>query len=166
MKQPKALEYAYFLLKFRSLSEAAMKERLLWKGFAENEVEETLAALRNQKLLNDSQLAEHLAESRLKNRLMGDARVQQELMQKGIDKNIAEKTVRDMAQSSEVPDEEERAYRLILKRRKQIKEIDSRTLFRRLYEHLARRGFSPDTIEHALSRYRRGTHESDKIKQS
>jgi SOS response regulatory protein OraA/RecX len=48
--------------------------------------------------------------------------------------------------------EDERAYQTILKRRRQLRTTDHRALYQQLYGYLARRGFSPDTIERAWRR--------------
>ena len=164
-RRREALDYAYALLNYRALSEDAMKDRLKRKGFNLESIEKVIEDLKSKKLLNDADLAQDLALSRIKSRLLGNERVKEDLIRKGIEKSLADETVGDLTKSPDLPDEEERAVQLILKREKQIKAIDARTLFQRLSEYLARRGFNPDTIERALSRYRRSAHKIDKIEE-
>ena len=155
--EKEATDHAYMYLNYRALSEGALSDRLKKKGFGPRVVESVVAKLKELKLIDDARLAKDSAESRLKGRLLGDRRVKEDLIRKGIPDSLADEAVREAQKgpAGAVPDEDERAYALLLKRRRQIKAIDAHTLHRRLFEYLSRRGFDPDTIERALSRYRR-----------
>ncbi len=160
-----ALEFAYSVLKYRSLSESILKEKLKRKGFSHAVIEDAVRELLKNKLLNDERTAKDLAYDRLKNRKLGQERVREDLLKRGIDPETAEQALEGIQKeyAGEIPDEEERAYQSILKRVRQIKAEDSHTLYRKLFDYLSRRGFDQDTIEKAFSRYRREAGEIDKI---
>lgn len=153
-----ATEYALLFLSYRPRSEKEMSERLKRKGYEPETVAAVIEDLKGMNLINDVQVAKDMAESRLKSRLLGDQRVRQDLIRKGFDKDTAEEAVRGLTadeQAGDIPDEDERAYQALVRRRKQIREADYRTLHRRLFGYLSRRGFSYDTIERALQRFKR-----------
>lgn len=152
-----ALEYGYLCISYKSRSEKEMHERLRRKGFSHDVINFAIKEFKNQKLIDDVELAKNFSETRLKNSFWGTRRIRQELIRKGIDPIIAEEIPSKIEAESEgeIPNEEERAYQILLKRRGQIKPLDSHTLYRRLYGYLARRGFSFDTVDKALNRYKR-----------
>jgi regulatory protein len=156
-RKKEALEYAMLFLSYRPRSQREMSERLKRKGFEPEVTAAVLEDLKNLRLIDDSQFARDLAESRIKNRLQGDARVREDLIRKGIDRKLAEDAVRDLsdAEREDVPDEDERAYQALVKRRNQIHNADDRTVQRRLFGYLSRRGFAYDTVERALQRFKR-----------
>jgi len=85
-----AREYALKLLSYRSRSEAELYRRFLTKGFAQATIEETLAWLRGQKLVDDADFAARWVEHRRHTRPMGRAGLTWELRQKGIDRRLVE----------------------------------------------------------------------------
>lgn len=155
-EKKEALEYAYLLLAARSHSEIELQERLKRKKFSNETLHSVIKELKEKKIINDLQFGKEFAESRMKNQLLGQEKIQQELMEKGIEEKEARKIIQEVLHSQEnVLSEEERAYQALLKRSTQIKRSDSRTIYRRLYEHLARKGFSFDTIEKTLNRHQK-----------
>ncbi len=158
-----AVEYAYLFLSYRTLSSLEMIERLKRKGFSKEIIQDTMEQLKSQKLINDADFAAHYAEEKLKYRMVGEERVHEELVRKGIDRETAEQVVRSVKSENadEILSEDERAYRSLLKRSRQIKEIDSHTQHRRLYGHLARQGFEADIIERVINRFRKERRQAD-----
>lgn len=156
-EKKEATEYAYLFLSYRGRSEKEMRERLKRKGFSEPTADQVIQTLKSQSLINDVELAKNLTDSRFKNRLWGRSRVRQDLVKKGIEPKMAEEVSREIESQmpEDLADEDERAYRLLMKRKEQIKSLDVRTQHRRLFGYLARRGFSFDVIEKVLSRYKR-----------
>ena len=130
-----------------------MKEGFCKKGLEPGMVDVILRELKDKKLLSDRVLAQNLAESRVKARLLGNERIESDLVRKGIPPDMAKAAVKEMAQSEDAHPEEDRAFKLILRRAKQISAKDVKTIERKLFGYLARRGFDPDTIERALHRY-------------
>lgn len=156
-EKKEALEYALLFLSYRSRSEKEMAERLRKKKFSPATIATTLEELKNQKLLNDFEFARNLIESRARNKHYGNYRIRQELQQKGIDSEMAEAITKQLTNetSEEFPSEEERAYQLLEKRAAQMRNLDSHTAYRRLHSFLLRRGFSYDTVEKVLNRFRK-----------
>ena len=86
-------------------------------------------------------------ESRIRTRPMGRYRLYQELIQKGIDRDLIEKTLNNYREEEEVKPAKELAQR---KLKKSYQNLDEVTTKRRLYGFLQRRGFSYDTIQEVL----------------
>lgn len=150
-----AMNLACKILARCALSEKTMRERLAKKKVAAQTIESVIAKLKDMKLMSDRALAENMAQSRVKNRLFGNVRIERDLTARGIPLDAARRAVRNAAEETDSPTEEERALRLAQKRASQISSKDPLTLKRRLFGYLARRGFDPETIEAALERYGR-----------
>lgn len=148
-----ALNFAYKILERRALSEKTMRERLAKKKVAAQTIERVITKLKDVNLISDRALAENMAQSRVKNRLLGNVRIERDLIQRGIPRDIVQMAVREAGAEADSPTEEERAIRLAQKRASQISSKDPLSLKRRLFGYLARRGFDPETIEAALERH-------------
>lgn len=154
--QKEAVEYAYLFLSYRTLTTVEMGERLKRKGFAKDVIQVAIEQLKAQKLLNDTEFAKSFVEDRLKNKLIGEERLHEDLVHKGFDRSEAEKIVKNVkGEADGIPSEDERAFQSIMRRSRQIKEIDMHTQHRRLYGHLVRQGFAPDVVERAINRFRK-----------
>lgn len=157
-QKKEALEYSYLLLNFRERSEKEMSERLRRKGFSPEIIHAVLEELKEKQIIDDKKFAQNFTESKLKSsKMIGEQRIQQELYKKGIKNETAKAMLQKIKDENPetVLSEDERAYQSLLKRKTQIKEIDPRTLKRRLYGYLLRKGFSYDSVEKALHRLSR-----------
>ncbi|MCK9571842.1 MAG: recombination regulator RecX, partial [Candidatus Omnitrophica bacterium] len=85
----KARAYAFLLLKFRLRSAKELEQRLKQKGFSEQLSRETVKFLQDKEFIDDRVFARGWVSSRLK-RPFGLRRIKQELLQKGLDKEIIE----------------------------------------------------------------------------
>ena len=150
---PRALNISYKILEHQALSEKSLRERLTQKSVQPQAIESVIAKLKKEGLLSDSALAENMAQSRVKNRLLANRRVCEDLLQRGIPLEVVRKAVREAAEDIESPTEEERAFQLARKRAAQMSAQNPAALKRRIFDYLARRGFDPDTIQAALERY-------------
>jgi len=148
-----ALKLAYKILERSALSEKTLREHLAKKKVPEKIAESVIAKLKAVKLLSDKALAENMAQSKVKNQLLGNTRVEQDLIQRGIPKDIVQSAVQKAAEDADSLTEEERAFQLVQKRAAQAPDKNWPKLKPRLFGYLARRGFDPDTIETALERY-------------
>ncbi len=144
----KAKDYALRLLTYRPRSRMEIKNRLK-KNYDEKVAEEVIRKLQELNFLDDSQFARSWVESRLLNRPRGQRLLEQELRQKGIDKEIIEEIIQD---TFDKYNEEELALASAKKRLKSYSRLDKLTGKRRLYGYLGRRGFSPDTISQVLKK--------------
>jgi len=144
----KAKEYAFLLLKFRLRSEKELAQRLKQKGFSEELCQETVNFLKDKQFIDDRVFAKGWVASRLK-RPFGLRRIKQELIQKGLDKEIITKT---LAQAKEDFDEDGIIKQLAEQRFSRLKGIEPLKAKARVYAYLMRRGFPLDLIREVISR--------------
>jgi regulatory protein len=122
----------------RDHSEAEMRGALQNAGYAEEDVEATLARLRAERLLDDASFASRFAASRIRHQGLGRHRVRQTLRQKGVTKTVAEAgIVEALAEVSEAGALDALARRYW---RQRTREEPERRL-RKLWVFLLRRGF-------------------------
>ena len=141
-----ALRYAFGLIKFRPRSEYELRQRLKRRGFSEPAIEETLLFLKEQGFVDDLEFARIWVESRIKKPL-GINRLKQELKIKGIGKDIIEQALESVSNYNE----EAVVKDLACRRWEKLKHIQPQKAKRRIFLYLLRRGFSPDTIQEAIS---------------
>jgi len=144
----KAKEYAFLLLKFRLRSEKELLQRLKQKGFSGELCQDTVNFLKEKKFIDDRVFAKDWVSSRLK-RPFGLRRIKQELVQKGLDKEVIQET---FAQAKEDYDEGSVIKLLTEKRFSKLKGIEPLKAKQRVYAYLIRRGFSPDLIGETISK--------------
>ncbi len=138
----KAREYAFLLLKFRLRSEKELMQRLKQKGFSEELSQDTVNFLKDKKFIDDRIFAKGWVSSRLK-RPFGLRRIKQELVQKGLDKEVIEET---FARAKEDYDEGGVVRELAERKFSKLKGIEPLKARQRVYAYLMRRGFSPDLV--------------------
>jgi regulatory protein len=133
LRRAEALGAATRTLARRDLSSRRLRERLEARGVRAQAAEEALAVLESAGVVDDARLARSRAAA-LAERGWGDAAVAARLTRDGIGDEAAR------AALAELPPEPERARALA------AGAADRRAAWRRL----ARRGFSPESIEHAV----------------
>jgi len=141
-----AKEYSFLLLKFRLRSEKELASRLRQKKFSEAIIQVTLNFLKDKQFIDDQIFAQGWVAFRLK-RPFGLRRIRQELVQKGLDKEIIEVT---LAQAKEDYDEGAIVRQLAEQRFCRLKGVEPLKAKARLYAYLMRRGFSLDTVRNAV----------------
>ena len=147
-----ALETAAAMLARRPHSEREVRRRLAQRQFEPPLMDETIARLRELKLLDDAEFARAWTESRDRSSPRGRRLIVQELRAAG----VAPTTAADAA--SEVS-EEDAAYRVAAKKARALASCDYRTFRDRLGSHLQRRGFGWEvaraTVDRMLARIAR-----------
>lgn len=138
--------YAFLLLKFRLRSEAELKARLKLKGFTEELAEDTVEFLKEREFIDDRVFAKGWAAARLK-RPLGIRRIRQELLAKGLDKQIIEDA---LGQVKENYSEGRIVSELAQQRFSRLKGIEPLKAKSRVYAYLLRRGFSPDIVSETI----------------
>lgn len=134
------MQYALRVLGYRMRSEREMRLRLERKGFTAQVTDRTLANLMRLQLLDDRDFAATWVASRGGR---GRARLKQELLRKGIDRDLAEETIET---GMSVEDELASAW-LVARRAARTRTIPlDRTEVLRVRRLLQRRGFSFDVI--------------------
>ena len=142
----KARAYAFLLLKFRLRSENELLVRLRQKGFSPEISQDTVNFLKDKKFIDDHVFAKGWVFSRLK-RPFGLRRIEQELVQKGIAKEVIQDT---LVQVKEHYHESQVVSQLAKQRFLKLEGIDPLKAKARVYGYLMRRGFSPDVIGEAI----------------
>lgn len=147
----KAKDYAFKLLSYRPRSIKEIQDRLKRKDYSSKIIFEVIKTLKRLKFLNDKEFAKMWVESRIKTRPMGRYRLYQELIQKGIDRDLIEKTLSNYQEEEEIELAKELAQK---KLKRSYRNLDQVTAQRRLYGFLQRRGFSCDTIQEVMKELR------------
>lgn len=146
----KAKEVALNLLSYRARSEKEISQKLKGKGYSQEIIEHVITDLRRVNLLNDYEFACGWIKDRLKNRPRGVALLKQELIRKGIEKEIIEKALNEFYPEGE---EVKIASELVKKRGKRYKELDRKIARKRMSDFLLRRGFSYEVVKEVLGRF-------------
>ena len=130
----KAYASAIKYLSYRSRTEAELRQHLLPR-FSEPAIDEVVARLKSQTLLDDSKFAGQWTESRSANKPRSAAMIRHELVRRGVESTAASSAVTDV-------DDEDGAYRAGLKHLSHVTCADSTTFRRRMWAYLKRRGFT------------------------
>ncbi|MBM3322918.1 hypothetical protein FJY69_05530 [candidate division WOR-3 bacterium] len=139
-----ARNYAFLLLSYKARTTAELSQRLTRKGFPPETIRETLDRLAELGMVNDEGYARQFVQDRISIGHKGRWRVRQELVKRGISREQAE------AALAQAPDELAAARAVTGKYLERNRRLEPAVLKRRLYAFLARRGFSPDTIQQVL----------------
>jgi regulatory protein len=141
----RARDFSLRFLSYRPRSEKEMRERLWRHGFPPETVEETIARLKGQGLLDEGAFARFWREGRETASPRSRRLIELELRRKGIDPELAREAVQDL-------DEEESALRAARKKAKSLKGLDEETFRKKMLFYLQRRGFSWELARRTLLR--------------
>jgi regulatory protein len=141
-----ARNYALKLLSYRGRSERELKERLLRKGFSEEEIAEAFSLLRKAGLLSDKSLAGDLKRQAFEGKLLGH-RGARALMEK---RGLSGETIDEVLDY----DEERELTNAQKLMDKKVAHMGNYYLTeaekKRLWQFLARRGYSCDVIRRTM----------------
>jgi regulatory protein len=139
-----ARQYAFLLLSYKARTTSELTQRLTRKGFSPDIVARTLQRLAELKMVDDAGFARRFAEDRINIGHKGKWRVRGELLKRGIDRKQIDAAI------AEAPDEVAAAKEVAQKYLSRNRRLEPAVLNRRLYALLARRGFSPGTIQRVM----------------
>lgn len=137
-ERQQAREAALRLLAYRPRSQAELRSRLARRGLPPLVIEETMARLREQGLVDDDAFARYWVETRQQSSPRGRRLLSHELAAKG----IAPETVRQVLAPLA---EEDAARRVAEKKAGHLRDLDYTAFRRRLGQFLLRRGFPYET---------------------
>jgi regulatory protein len=140
-----ALETAAAMLARRPRSEREVRRRLEGRRFDAPVIEETVARLRELKLLDDAEFARAWTESRDRSSPRGRRLIVQELRAAGVAGPTA-------IEAASAVSEEEAAYRVAEKKARALASCDYRAFRDKLGAHLQRRGFGWETARATVDR--------------
>jgi regulatory protein len=135
-------EFAINYLSYRPRSTAELRKHMVKKGFLTETIELVIAELTESNLLNDLEFAQYWVEQREEFKPRGLYALRYELIQKGIDQSIIERSLAEV-------DEYKSAMNAGRKKANQLFGIENELFIRKLSQHLERRGFSYEIIADA-----------------
>ncbi len=136
------------MLASRPFSERLLRERLLAKPWADPDlVDQCMARLKEQGLINDSQYARNYASYRVSTKPVGRSRLARELAGKKVPRERIDEALDIVFDEVE---EETLIERAIEKRIRTHGRPTDRNGEKRMFDHLARRGFDYDLIMRKL----------------
>jgi regulatory protein len=144
---------ALYLLSRRELSEHQLRAHLRERDHERDEIDTAVERLREDRSLDDGRVARAYARTALKVKGRGRLRIQRELQQLGISKDVAAEA---LAETFDDVDERALIARAV-ERKLHGKTPDSPAAYARLYQHLMRQGFSPAGVSAALRDMRKGS---------
>lgn len=131
-------------LSYRPRSEAEIKQRLYHRGFGADIVEKAVAWLKEQRLIDDTAFARFWMENRLSFKPRSRRLLSQELVQKGVTKEIVDEVTQHVDDEASALEAGRRKVRLWAN-------LDYPEFRRRLVNYLRLRGFDYDTISSAVA---------------
>lgn len=141
----RCLDAAYRYLSYRPRSEGEVRQRLLQRCFANEEVDEAIAKLKGQKLIDDFAFAEFWKHSRLSFRPKSKRLIARELRSKRVDADIVDEMTKDI-------DDELNAYTIGCSRMPFLADLDYPRFRQRLSSYLSYRGFGHQVIRDTANR--------------
>lgn len=141
-----AFQQALHFLSFRVRSVAEVSRNLAEKGFSEAVIDQTVARLQQNGLLNDASFAQTWVENRSTFRPRGRRVLALELRRKGVTDEVIEGALGDTT------GEEDLAYQAAQRQARRLAGLDRKTFRIRLAGFLGRRGFSYETIAPVVDR--------------
>ena len=108
-------------------------------------IPQIITRLKKQGFLNDEEFADWWVKARTGSQPKGSYLIKRELAGKGIDKDIIEKAI------SKITNQRELGYKVIHKKLETWKKLTNLELKKKIYEHLARRGFDSKTINEVIA---------------
>ncbi|OGW28494.1 MAG: hypothetical protein A2X59_10275 [Nitrospirae bacterium GWC2_42_7] len=143
-----AKKYSLKLLGYRARSEKELRHRLTEKGFTDIAISGTINFLRQCGYIDDRALAVNLKREALVNRLLGYKSAKFFLLKRGLDLNIVESALQ-----YDEDDELQNARRLADKKIRLMGNDFTVSAQRRLWNFLARRGYSYSTIKKVIGKF-------------
>jgi regulatory protein len=153
MPQRTAYVDALHLLGRRELSIKQLRERLLDREHPREDVDRAIELLRENRAVDDERVAAAYVRTALKVKGRGRLRIQRELQEMGIDKDVA-----GAALAAAFGDVDERSLiaKALQKKLRGKKKLADAAEYARVYQFLMRQGFSPGAVAAALRAYRKG----------
>lgn len=146
----KALNFAYFYLKFRARTEREIVLYLQKKsekyGFTSEAIQQVVEELKQQNLINDVDFVKMYIESKTKAKPKGANALKMELMRLGIQKDILDQHFEESPIN-----ESEQAIQALEKRWNRYRILDTKKRFEKAANFLLRRGFSFDVAKKTIA---------------
>ena len=135
----------------RELSEMQIRQRLARKEYPQDDIDDAVARLREERAINEQRVAEAIARTETGIRKRGKVRVRMQLERAGIAKETAKAAIEEVFGTIDDEALLESSLRKRLRGRETI--ADDRE-FARLFRYLIGQGFESDRVMKALKAYR------------
>jgi regulatory protein len=136
----------------RELSEAQIRQRLSRRGFTPDDIDSTVARLRQDGSLDDARVATAIARSQLSLKKRGERRVRREIEAAGIASALADRAVAEVYAEVDA----DALLGAAIDRRLGTRRLEDDREMARLYRYLVGQGFESDRAMAALRARRRG----------
>lgn len=138
-----AKDYAAKLLGFCDRSEKEIRERILKKGYSEEECEEAIAFCLEYGYLDDNRFAKHFVHDSVEIKKFGKRRIKQDLRMKGVGDEAIDEALSDIGDEREFLKKE-------VERRFGNLDFSDKKVKNKVYGYFLRRGFAPNDILRAM----------------
>ena len=142
----------------RELSAQQLRERLLEREHSREDVDRAIALLIENNALDDTRVAGAYVRTALKVKGRGRLRIQRELQEMGISKEVASDA---LAEAFGDVDERALVTKALAKKLRDNQTIATSAEYARIFQFLMRQGFSPATVTSILRARRRGGDSED-----
>ena len=146
-----AYDYALNLLTARPYTARNLRRKLAQKGFAPDDADSAVVRLIGNGLLDDSLYAAQFARGRLLGPGASKRRIRQQLYQRGIPGNVADAAIENVIEDESI-DLEAVVEKDARKKLASLAGLEQPIIRRRLYAHLARRGYNIDEINSVMKK--------------
>lgn len=140
--------YALKLLGYRERSEKELRDRLERKGFGLDLIDRTLSQLKQAGFVDDAALALNLRRQAFERRLLGHKGAKSFMLKRGLSLPVVESAL-DYDEETDL----ENAVRFLDKKRTSMENYTAEERKRKLWNLLARRGYSPGVIRKAMKNF-------------
>jgi regulatory protein len=151
-----AYEYALNLLTARQYTSRNLRRKLVQKGFPANDADETIDRLAANGILDDARYAAQFARGKLLGPGVSKRRIRQQLYQRGIGGEVADPAI-DAVIEDEAIDLDAVVEKDARKKLASLGALEPLVVKRRLYAHLARRGYNIDEINRVMKKVLKGS---------
>jgi len=152
---PSSYEYALNLLTARQYTARNLRRKLVQKGFSANDVDATIERLIANGLLDDARYAAAFARGKLLGPGASKRRIRQQLYQRGIPNEVSDAAIETVIADESV-DLEAVIEKDARKKLASLGSLEPPIIKRRLYSHLARRGYDIDEINAVMKKVLKG----------
>ena len=151
MMQRSAYEYALNLLSARPYTARNLRRKLVQKEFEASDIEVAMERLLGNGLVDDSRYAVQFARGKLLGPGSSRRRIRQQLFQRGIMGDVADSAIDAVIEDEDV-DLDAVVEKDARKKLASMAGLDPLVMRRRLYSHLARRGYDLDEINAVMKK--------------
>jgi regulatory protein len=144
-----AYDYALNLLTASQYTARNLRRKLVQKGFAADDADATIERLIGNALLDDTRYAAAFARGKLLGPGASKRRIRQQLYQRGIPGDVADAAIESVIEDESI-DLEAVVEKDARKKLASLGGLEPPIIRRRLYAHLARRGYNIDEINSVM----------------